>query len=91
MSHHNTIIAQMLKLIPRYEFDTLANQYHTGQSFRKALRWSQLVTMTVAQLSGRNSLRDIIDCHVRLLVTGLFKIPIKINPEHAANPARNAA
>lgn len=61
MSHHNTIIAQMLKLIPRHEFDTLANQHHTGRSFRKASRWSQFVTMMVAQLSGRNSLRDIVD------------------------------
>lgn len=61
MSHHNTVIAQMLKLIPRHEFDTLANQHHTGRSFRKASRWSQFVTMMVAQLSGRNSLRDIVD------------------------------
>ena len=61
MSHHNTVIAQMLKLIPRHEFDTLANQHHTGRSFRKVSRWSQFVTMMVAQLSGRNSLRDIVD------------------------------
>ena len=61
MSHHNTVIAQMLKLIPRHEFDTLANQHHAGRSFRKASRWSQFVTMMVAQLSGRNSLRDIVD------------------------------
>jgi len=61
MSHHNTVIAQMLKLIPRHEFDTLANQHHTGRSFRKASRWSQCVTMMIAQLSGRNSLRDIVD------------------------------
>ena len=61
MIHHNTIIAQMLKLIPRHEFDNLANLHHTGRSFRKASRWSQFVTMMVAQLSGRNSLRDIVD------------------------------
>ena len=61
MSHHNTIIAQMLKLIPRYEFEALAKQHHKGRSFRKASRWSQFVTMVIAQLSGRNSLRDIVD------------------------------
>ena len=61
MSHHNTVIAQMLKLIPRHEFDTLANQHHSGRPFRKASRWSQFVTMMVAQLSGRNSLRDIVE------------------------------
>ena len=61
MGHHNTVIAQMLKLIPRHEFDTLANQHHSGRPFRKASRWSQFVTMMVAQLSGRNSLRDIVE------------------------------
>ena len=61
MSHHNTVIAQMLKLIPRHEFECLANQHHSGRAFRKASRWSQFVTMTIAQLSGRSSLRDIVD------------------------------
>ncbi|MCP4238871.1 MAG: IS4 family transposase, partial [Aestuariibacter sp.] len=33
----------------------------SGRSFRKASRWSQFVTLTLAQLTGRNSLRDIAD------------------------------
>jgi hypothetical protein len=61
MSHHNTVFSQLLKLIPRHEFETLAKQYHTGRAFRKASRWSQFVTMGMGQLSGRDSLRDIID------------------------------
>ena len=61
MSHYNTVFSQLLKLIPRHEFETLAKQHHSGRSFRTASRWSQFVTMTMAQLSGRNSLRDIID------------------------------
>ncbi|MEE9342350.1 MAG: DUF4372 domain-containing protein, partial [Gammaproteobacteria bacterium] len=36
-------------------------QHHSGRSFRTASRWSQFVSMTMAQLSGRNSLRDIVD------------------------------
>ena len=60
MSHHNTVISQLLKLLPRHEFETLAKEHHTGRAFRKASRWSQFVTMTIAQLSGRNSLRDIV-------------------------------
>ena len=27
MVHHNTVFAQMLKFIPRHEFESLANQY----------------------------------------------------------------
>lgn len=59
MAHHNTVFSQILKLIPRHEFETLAKQHHSGRSFRTASRWSQFVIMAMAQLSGRNSLRDI--------------------------------
>ena len=61
MAHCNTIFSQILKLIPRHEFETLAKRHHSGRAFRTASRWSQFVTLTMAQLSGRNSLRDIID------------------------------
>ncbi|MDF1693169.1 MAG: IS4 family transposase [Zhongshania sp.] len=61
MAHCNTILSQILKLVPRHEFETLAKQHHSGNSFRTASRWSQFVSLTMAQLSGRNSLRDIVD------------------------------
>jgi len=61
MSHNNTVFSQLLKLIPRHEFETLAKQHHSGRSFRTASRWSQFVTMTMAQLAGRNSLHDIVE------------------------------
>jgi len=61
LSHHNTVFSQLLKLIPRHEFETLAKQHHRGRSFRTATRWSQLVTMAMGQLSGRSSLRDIVE------------------------------
>lgn len=61
MAHCNTILSQILKLVPRHEFETLSNHHHSGRSFRTASRWSQFVTMAMAQLSGRISLRDIVD------------------------------
>lgn len=61
MSHHNTVFSQLLKLIPRHEFENLSHQHHAGRSFRKASRWSQFVTMAMGQLAGRDSLRDIIE------------------------------
>ena len=61
MAHCNTIFSQILKLVPRHEFETLAKQHHSGRSFRTASRWSQFVTMAMAQLAGRNSLRDIVE------------------------------
>ncbi len=61
MSHCNTILSQILKLLPRHEFETLAKQHHSGRSFRTASRWSQFVTLAMAQLAGRKSLRDIVE------------------------------
>jgi len=61
MAHNNTVFSQLLKLVSRHEFETLAKRHHSGRSFRKASRWSQFVTLALAQLTGRDSLRDITD------------------------------
>ena len=59
MAHHNTILSQILRLAPRHEFKCLAIE-HDGKRRSDAMsRWAQFVAMTVAQLSGRSSLRDI--------------------------------
>lgn len=60
MAHHNTVFSQLLKLVPRHEFEALAKQHHQGRKLRKMSRWSQFVSLGLAQLSGRNSLRDIV-------------------------------
>ena len=60
LAHNNTVFYQLLKLVPRHEFETLANQHHTGRRLRKMTRWSQFVAMTLSQLSGRVSLRDVV-------------------------------
>lgn len=59
MAHANTIFAQLLQLLPRHEFQKLAKQHHTGQGLRKVSRWDQFTALCMAQLSGRQSLRDI--------------------------------
>ena len=61
MAHCNTILSQILKLVPRHEFEILANQHHSGRSFRTASRWSQFVVLMMAQMAGRSSLRDIVE------------------------------
>jgi len=59
MAHHNTIFAQLLKIVPRHEFENLASTHHNGRQLRKTSRWSQFVALCLGQLSGRHSLRDI--------------------------------
>jgi hypothetical protein len=61
VAYSDTVIKQLLALVPRYEFDTLAQLHHAGQKFRSYNRWSQFLAMLIGQLSGRTSLRDITD------------------------------
>jgi putative transposase len=61
MSHCNTILNQILKIIPRHEFESLATKHHSGRRFRTTSRWSQFTAIVLAQLSGRQSLRDIVE------------------------------
>lgn len=60
MAHNNTVFAQLLKLVPRHEFEAAANRHHEGQRLRKMSRWGQFVALGMAQLTGRSSLRDIV-------------------------------
>jgi len=61
MAHCNTILSQILNLVSRHEFESLAREHHSGRSFRTASRWSQFVTMCIGQLTSRCSLRDVIE------------------------------
>ena len=61
MAHYNTILSQITALIPRHVFDHHADIHHLGQKFRSFDRWSQFMAMLIGQLSGRKSLRDIVD------------------------------
>ena len=60
MAHSNTVFAQLLKLVPRHQFEVLANEHHVGRRFRKTSRWSQFVALAMGQLSARHSLRDVV-------------------------------
>ena len=62
MSHSNTVLSQMLKMLPRHEFEKLANTVDGKVRSTALSRWSQFVALTVGQLSGRQSLRDIESC-----------------------------
>jgi putative transposase len=53
------VFGQVLKLVPRYEFDTLAAAHHKGRKLRSMTRWNQFVALSLGQLAGRHSLRDI--------------------------------
>ena len=62
MAHCNTVLSQMLKMMPRHEFERLANTVDGRVRTTAMSRWSQFVALTVGQLNGRKSLRDIESC-----------------------------
>lgn len=62
MAHSNTVLSQMLKMIPRHEFEKLANTVDGKVRSSAMSRWSQFVALSVGQLNGRKSLRDIESC-----------------------------
>jgi len=61
MAHLDTLMGQLLQLIPRHVFDHVVDsQAGQGPQPRKFSHWSQLGAMLYAQWSGRRSLRDLI-------------------------------
>ncbi len=93
MAHNNTVLGNMLQLLPRHVFE---NQVEThswqGPKPRKFSYWSQLVSMVYAQLSGKKSLRDLVFSlgrHVQKLYH-LGLTPVKRSTLADANEQRPA-
>lgn len=59
MAHCPTILAQMLRLFSRYEFDKIVREHNTEHHARGVRSWSQFVAMLFGQLAGLDSLRGI--------------------------------
>jgi hypothetical protein len=59
MAYCPTILAQMLRLFSRYEFDKLVRGHKTERHARGVRSWSHFVTMLFGQLAGLDSLRGI--------------------------------
>lgn len=59
MAHHNIVLSQLLRLVPRHEFDRLAEQHDGRRRQGSMSRWTQFVALSVGQIGGRSSLRDI--------------------------------
>ena len=59
MSHYNTIMHQLLTLVPRHQFDKLAAGLDTDRYVKTFTTWNQFSTLLYAQAGGKQSLRDI--------------------------------
>jgi Transposase DDE domain/Domain of unknown function (DUF4372) len=59
MAHHSTVLSQLLRLVPRHEFDALAKRYDGKRRSDALPRWSQFVALATGHVGERKSLRDI--------------------------------
>jgi putative transposase len=59
LAYNNSVLSQLLKLLPRHDFESLANHVDGKRRSDALSRWSQFVALTIGQLGGRRSLRDI--------------------------------
>ncbi len=59
MAYHNTILSQLLKFVPRLQFQNLANQFDGKRRSDALSRWSQFVALVLGHIGNRHSLRDI--------------------------------
>ena len=59
MAYNSSVLSQLLKLLPRHEFEKQANDCDGKRRSDALSRWSQFVALSIGQLAGRSSLRDI--------------------------------
>jgi hypothetical protein len=62
MNAGKTVFAQILEHLPRYEFDKFVKQYEGNHRVRKFPCYDQFLCLAYAQLTYRESLRDIETC-----------------------------
>ncbi len=62
MNHGKYVFAQLFEILPRYEFDRCVARYNGNFKVRGFTCWIQFLTMTFGQLTGRESLRDTVNC-----------------------------
>lgn len=59
MAHSNTILQQLLMLLPRHRFDSFVSARGGDRYVKRFTTWRQLTALLYAQASGKASLRDI--------------------------------
>ena len=62
MNFGKTIFAQMMDFFPSYEFHRCVDRYQGDYKIKSFSCWEQFLTLAFAQLTYRESLRDIEAC-----------------------------
>jgi len=79
MNQGKTIFSQIISYIPQYEFARCVEKYNGNYKSTRFNCWDQLLTMSFAQLTYRESLRDIEAC-LQSQPEKLYHMGIRGNP-----------
>jgi len=71
-----TIFSQIMSYVPKYSFDNCVKKYRGNYKVQSFTCWEQFLAMTFAQLTYRESLRDIETC-LRAMQNKLYHIGIR--------------
>jgi hypothetical protein len=71
MNSGRTVFSQLIQHLPKKEFQKCVARHHGDSNFRGFSGWDQLLAMAFAQLTYRESLRDIESC-LRALPSKLY-------------------
>ena len=92
MNSGKTIFAQLMDFVPTYEFRKCVERYNGNYKVKSFSCWDQFLTMAFAQLTYRESLRDIEAC-LRMAPAKLyhmgFRSKISRNTLSNANQVRD--
>ena len=92
MNRGQTIFAQVLQLVSHAEFQRCVDRYNGNHRIRQFSCWEQFLAMAFAQLTHRESLRDIevsLAAHRRKLYHSGFRNPVRRSTLADANETRD--
>ena len=76
MNSGQSIFSQLMDFVPSYEFHKCVRRYHGHYKIKRFSCWDQFLTMAFAQLTYRESLRDIQAC-LRAAGSKLYHLGIR--------------
>src|SRR6266699_2758549 len=92
MSQEQTVFAQILQFVSYDDFRICVRRYEGNKGFRRLSCWEQFLAMAFAQLTHRESLRDIevsLNAHRRHLYRSGFRSLVKRSTLADANESRD--
>ena len=88
MNTGRSLLSQILTYMPKYQFDKIIEKYKGNNKAQEFSCWEQYVCMVFAQLTYRESLRDIESC-LEAFGSKLYHCGIRLENSRVLPPCRH--